>query len=157
LNRNEPRGVMALSALAALVLQVVPLPDAITPLRPDFLLLVVIYWSLIAPRTGGLTLAFVAGLLLDVFKGAVLGQYALATCLVAYPDIRQSNLIRNKPGFQQMVFVAIVVLLWEIVLWAIDGWSGGNIQGSSRWLHVLISPLLWPLVAFILSRTHESR
>ena len=65
---------MALSALVALALAVIPLPSVLDPLRPDFLVLVVFYWSIESPRAGGLALAFIAGLALDVIKGVVLGS-----------------------------------------------------------------------------------
>ena len=47
---------------------VLPLPTALEMLRPDFLVLEVLYRSIESPRTGGLTLAFVAGLALDVIR-----------------------------------------------------------------------------------------
>jgi rod shape-determining protein MreD len=158
MNRDsEPRGLMLLSALVGLVLQVIPLPSLIAPVRPAFLILVVIYWSLMAPRAGGLTLAFISGLALDVFKGAVLGQYALTTSLVGYIAIRQHNLIRNKPPFEQMIFAGIVLFLWELLLLLIDGWAGQSVSGAMRWLHLPFSALSWFLVAGVLGRLHSSR
>ena len=74
---------MALSSLVALALAVLPLPNALEAFRPDFLVLVVLYWSIESPRAGGLTLAFMAGLALDVIQGVVLGQHALALTLMA--------------------------------------------------------------------------
>ena len=64
---------MALSALVALALAVLPLPNVLDVLRPDFLVLVVFYWSIASPSAGGLALPFFAGLALDVIKGVVLG------------------------------------------------------------------------------------
>ena len=74
---------MALSSLVTLALAVLPLPNALEAFRPDFLVLVVLYWSIESPRAGGLTLAFMAGLALDVIQGVVLGQHALALTLMA--------------------------------------------------------------------------
>ena len=54
---------MALRRSVALALAVLPLPTCWKHLRPDFLVLVVVYWSIESPRAGGLTLAFIAGLL----------------------------------------------------------------------------------------------
>jgi len=62
---------MALSALVALALTVVPLPLALDVLRPDFLVLVVFYWSIASPRAGGLGLAFFSGLALDVINASI--------------------------------------------------------------------------------------
>jgi rod shape-determining protein MreD len=45
---------MALSAMVALALAVLPLPSLLEPLRPDFLVLVVFYWCIESPRAGGL-------------------------------------------------------------------------------------------------------
>ena len=154
---DEPRGAMALTALAALGLHLLPLPDVIGMFRPAFVVLCVAYWSLNRPRAGGIALGFLSGLALDVFKGAVLGQYALATSFVAYVTIRQHLLLRNKPQLQQMMFVAVMLLLWEIVIWAIDGWTGQASAGLGRWLHVLTGTASWLLIAPALGRTHYAR
>ena len=73
---------MALSALVALALAVLPLPAVLDAFRPDFLVLVVFYWCIESPRSGGLSLAFFSGLALDVIHGVVLGQHALALTLM---------------------------------------------------------------------------
>ncbi len=156
MNRDgEPRGLVALSALAGLALQTLPLPALLAPARPAVLILVVIWWSLMAPRAGGLTLAFCAGLALDVFKGAVLGQFALATSLVGYITIRQHLLVRYRPPLELMLFAAALLTLWEIVLWIIDGWAGSSMRGATRWLHLPVSALSWFIVAGILGRLHR--
>jgi len=89
--------------------------------------------------------------------GAVLGQYALATSFIAYVSIRQHLLLRNKPVLQQTLFVAAMLLLWEIVIWAIDGWTGQASAGMGRWLHVLIGAACWPLIVAALGRTYVAR
>lgn len=156
MNRDEtPRGLMVVSSLAALVLQTLPLPALIAPARPAVLVLVVIWWSVMAPRAGGLTLAFLAGLALDVFKGAVLGQFALATALVGYIAIRQHLLVRYRPPVELMLFAALLLTLWEVVLWIIDGWAGSSMRGATRWLHLPVSALCWFVVAAILGRLYR--
>src|SRR5262249_7185078 len=79
---------MLVSVVMGLILSVVPLPTWLNVARPDFLVIVVLYWSIMVPRAGGLTLAFIAGLLLDASKGVVLGQHALALCLSSYIAIK---------------------------------------------------------------------
>ena len=103
---------MVLTALVALMLTVLPLPTWLDVLRPAFLVLTVLYWSITTPRAGGIGLGFLGGLLLDVFQGPVLGEHALALALVAYIAVREHQRIRSKPAFQQslMVFAALVVL-----------------------------------------------
>jgi len=90
-------GRILLTAFVALVLTVLPLPPWLDVLRPVFLVLAVLYWSVNAPRTGDIALGFFAGLALDVFQGPVLGQHALALALVTYIAVREHQRIRSKP------------------------------------------------------------
>lgn len=152
---GEPHGLVIVTALAALLLQTLPLPALIAPARPAVLVLVVIWWSIMAPRAGGLTLAFFAGLALDVFKGAVLGQFALATSLIGYISIRQHLLVRHRSPLELMLFAALLLMLWEIVLWMIDGWTGSSMRDATRWLHLPVSALCWFIVAELLGRLYR--
>ena len=78
LARREPRWAVTFTVLLALIAQVVPLPDWLPEVRPSFIALVIIYWSIYAPHAGGIFAPWLAGLALDVFKGEVLAQNALA-------------------------------------------------------------------------------
>ena len=86
-------------------LTVVPLPAWLDSCGPPFLVLTVLYWSIAAPRAAGSALGFFAGLALDVFQGAVLGQHALALSLITYIAVREHQKIRSKPAFQQALIV----------------------------------------------------
>lgn len=154
---GEPRGAMLLSALIALIFQVVPLPGWLSVVRPAFLVLIVLYWSIAAPRAGGIALAFVCGLALDVFRGAVLGEHALALSIVAFLAIRFHLLVRNKPLFEQALFAFAALALYEFVVWCIDGWSGHPLNTGLRWLHPVTGGLIWPVIYGVLSRTHRPR
>lgn len=147
---SEPRLLVIVTALVALVLQVIPLPYWLAMARPALLVLVVLYWSVAAPRAGGIAIGFIAGLALDVFSGSVLGQHALAVALVSYLAIRFHLQIRNHSIFQQALFAFAALSLYEFVVWAIDGWSGQPIAGHRRWLHPLAGALCWPLVVIAL-------
>lgn len=153
----SPRGAIFKSVLVALVLTLVPLPTWLAIGRPDFLVLVVLYWAIQAPRSGGIGLGWICGLLLDAFEGPVLGEHALAVALVAYLGVREHQRIRTKPLAQQTLVVLAVLALYEFVLWAIDGWSGHPLTTPLRWLPALTGALLWPLVAGTLARTYRPR
>ena len=73
-----------LSLVTTLALASMPLPDAIAPLRPDWVAVVLLYWSLMAPRHFSLFTAFWMGIALDTLSGALLGQNALALLVVVY-------------------------------------------------------------------------
>jgi rod shape-determining protein MreD len=141
------RSRLIFSTLAAFVLQVVPLPWGLAVVRPPFAVIVVIFWSLIAPRIGGIGLAFLVGLALDVYRGVIFGQHALALAFVAYVAIRQHLIVRNKPMFEQTLFAAALLFAFEAITWAIDGWTGNATGGWTRWLPVITGALLWPLTS----------
>ena len=61
--------------LAAAALVVLPLPGILTPFRPPWATMVLIYWIMMWPRSFGLGAAWVVGLLLDILQGALLGQH----------------------------------------------------------------------------------
>jgi rod shape-determining protein MreD len=148
---------MVLTALLALVLTVLPLPKWLDVVRPAFLVLTVLYWSINAPRAGGITLGFICGLMLDVFQGPVLGEHALALSIVTYVTAREHQRIRSKPAFQQSLIVLAVLVVYEFVLFAIDGWTGHPLVSPLRWVHTLTGAAVWPPAAAILSYSEGRR
>jgi rod shape-determining protein MreD len=152
--RDDPvrRLPMALSSLVALSLAVLPLPAAIDAFRPDFLVLVVFYWSIESPRAGGLGLAFFAGLALDVIRGVVLGQHALAlTLMAAWATHLRLRLRVFSPVSQSLTIFAFLTGYQFILFW-VDGATGNPVTTFSRWLAPVIGALLWPLLTGLLSR-----
>ena len=157
LRSGEPRAQMLLSSLVALILSALPLPPPLDSLRPPFLVIVVLYWSIATPRAGGLTLGFAAGLALDAFQGSVLGQHALALSLVTYIAVREHQKIRSKPYFQQALVVLGLLFVYEFMTFSIDGWSGHPMTSPRRWLHIATGAAIWPFIAALLERTHHRR
>jgi len=154
---RHPRVTIYLTAIIAVVLTVLPLPTWFAIARPNFLVITVLYWSIMIPRAGGLLLAFLSGLALDVLQGPLLGEHALALAFAAYLAIRLNLLIRAKPLFEQSLFVFAALMVYESLLWMIDGWSGHPLSTPTRWVHTLTGGLVWPLVAGVLGRFHSSR
>jgi rod shape-determining protein MreD len=147
----DSRARMLLSALIALILTVLPLPSWADMVRPQFLVLAVLYWSVNAPRTGDIAFGFFAGLMLDIFQGPVLGEHALALALISYIAVREHQRIRSKPMFQQALIVFAALVVYEFVLFAIDGWTGHPITSPLRWIHTVTGALIWPFAAAMLT------
>jgi rod shape-determining protein MreD len=146
---------MAISALCALALAVIPLPTVLDVLRPDFLVLVVFYWSIESPRAGGLALAFFAGLALDVINGVVLGQHALALTLTAAWATHLRLRLRVFSILSQSLTIFALLTAYQFILFWVDGATGNPVTSFGRWLAPVIGGLLWPLLAGTLSRFRE--
>jgi rod shape-determining protein MreD len=146
-------GRMLLTVVVALILSVLPLPLWLSAVRPAFLVLTVLYWSISVPRLGGIGLGFGSGLALDVFRGAVLGENALALSAITYLAVREHQKIRLKPSFQQALMVLAALLIYEFILFAIDGWTGHPLTSPLRWIHIVTGALIWPVMSAVLDRT----
>ena len=68
----------------ALLLSITPLSPDLSWARPDWLLLILVYWLLALPERVGVIVCWLCGILLDVLQGGVLGQNAFAFAVVAY-------------------------------------------------------------------------
>jgi rod shape-determining protein MreD len=155
MSTSSARIAMLKTVIGALVLTLLPLPSWLEVIRPGFLALTVLYWSIAAPRAGGIALGWGCGLLLDAFEGPVLGEHALALALLAYLAVREHQRIRSKPAFQQSLIVFAALVIYEFVLFAIDGWSGHALTTPLRWLPTFTGALIWPAAAAILARSYR--
>jgi rod shape-determining protein MreD len=144
-----------LTALIAVALAILPLPDLIAPLRPDFLVLVVYYWSIEVPQAGGLSLAFLSGLTLDVISGVVLGQHALALTLTAAWATHLRLRLRVFSVMSQTLTIFALLTAYQFVLFWVDGATGNPVTAFSRWLAPVTGALIWPVVERTLSRLHD--
>src|SRR5690606_16670618 len=99
--RRESPLLVWITVLIAVVLTLLPLPQAVSIFWPNLVLLAVLYWSTMAPAIGGVLVGFASGLALDVLGGAQLGQHAFAFSVLTYLAIKLHLLTRSKPIFEQ--------------------------------------------------------
>ena len=146
---------MYVSVVIGLTLSILPLPHWLDVARPDVLAIVVLYWAIMVPRAGGITLAFASGLALDAFKGVVLGQHALALSLATYVAIKLHLRIRIFPIWHQALTMFWLLALYEFVLFWIDGATGHPITNYARWIPAFTGALLWPVFAGLLGNAYQ--
>lgn len=139
----------------ALLLTIVPLPDVLGYGRPDWLLLLVIYWSLNAPMLAGLTYAWICGLILDALVGTLLGQHALAFVVTAAAAQHFQLRIRVFPVLHQAFVVLMLVALYQFILFWIDGIVGTAVTSWLRWLPAMVGALLWPVLVAVLDTSNR--
>lgn len=139
-----------------LILAVVPMPDAIAPLRPDWVAVVLLYWSLTAPRRFSLLTAFLMGLALDTLSGALLGQNAFALLLIVYLAEKFHLRLRVFPVSQLSITVFLLLGLYEFVLFWIDGMAGRSVPLTERWLPPITGTLVWIVMSLVLGRSERA-
>jgi len=156
---------LVFTLILAMCLRIAPFPQVINHLNPDWVLLVLIYWSLALPYQQGIINAWVTGLLTDVLIGCPLGEHALIYSLIIYTCIRLHKRLRQFPLFQQMVFIFSCLLITQIMIFWLESIQGKiQINGGfnnntlyitryfsiSFWLSILTGTLIWPFINPIL-------
>ncbi|MBT8098770.1 MAG: rod shape-determining protein MreD [Gammaproteobacteria bacterium] len=142
---------VVLSMIVALALTMMPLPYVLDVARPDWIALIIIFWSLSVPRSYGVGIAWIAGLVLDVSQGTLLGQHALALAVVAYLTVRFHLQMRVFPLLQLTAFVFALNALYQFLLFWVNGVAGITAPSSVYWAPVLVGAFIWPLLYSFLS------
>lgn len=143
-------GTIYLSLLVALVLQLLPWSGFGLVLRPDFVLLVLLYWLLRAPQLCNIGTAWFAGLVMDLATGGLFGQYGLAYALTAYFAVSYQRRLALFTLWQQAGYVFVLLLVSQLILMILKLFAGDESPGWDYFLSSVIGILLWQL--FILSR-----
>jgi rod shape-determining protein MreD len=117
-------------------------------LRPDFVLLVLLYWLLRAPQLCNVGTAWVMGLLIDLASGSLFGQYALAYALAGFFAIFYQRRLVLFSAWQQAGYVLLLLLLSQVTLLVIKLLAGNAPPGWGYFLPSLTGVLLWQILLF---------
>lgn len=150
LTRHSGGGVIFATFVLALLLAIVPMPEWAAVLRPEWTALFLIYWVIALPQRVGVGVGWLAGIFLDILRGAVFGQHAFAMLVVAYLAYKLHQRIRLYPLWQQSLSVLVLITLYQLVLLWINGVIGKPSPGWTYWLPSLSSMLIWPAVYVVL-------
>jgi len=141
-----------ITLLAAVAVEIMPLPEVLQAMRPPLPIMVLIYWTMMAPERFGLLSAFVLGIILDILHGELLGQNALALSVISYLTVRFHLQIRIFPLWQMTMTVLALLTLAAALLVVVEGSAGFGTLGLGRWSRVLSGALLWPFIMALLDR-----
>lgn len=135
----------------ALILALLPMPDAAIWFRPAWVLLVLIYWTMTIPHRVNVGTAFAMGIIIDLMTGTLLGEHALALTMVIYLVSRMNMRLRMYPMMQQGLCVLFFVLFYQFIIYCTQGFIGNLPPSHLYWLSAITSTLLWPWL-FVLLR-----
>lgn len=139
------------SLLIALFINLLPLQEIILLIRPDFVALTLLYWSINHPQRIGMSLAFIAGLVMDVAYSSILGQHALAYCMITFFGIILHRRLRLFDIFQQIPQIFWMLLIAQSAVF-ITGMLGGTY--FPEWYYFFSSvtgALVWPVISLLLA------
>ncbi|HEY0924418.1 MULTISPECIES: rod shape-determining protein MreD [Rheinheimera] len=145
-------GFIYLSLFVALILTVMPMPQLVKLARPDWVLLVLMYWAMALPQRISVGTAFFSGFIVDVLVGTVLGVNALAFSVVIFIVAQHHLKIRNFSVVQQSLLLGLLLALYQLLLfWLSHFLTGVYFMPQYLW-PVVTGMLVWPWLFWLLRR-----
>ncbi len=143
--------VIIFTMLIAMLMNIMPLPDMIAILKPDWVAIVLIYWVMALPNRVGVFSGWILGLFVDVLEGSLFGINALSLGVVAFLIQMIYHRLRIFPMWKQAINVAVIVGIHRLIVITLSGFVTPVVSNYTYWLQLLSVALLWPWV-FILLR-----
>ncbi|WP_252735744.1 rod shape-determining protein MreD [Aestuariibacter sp. A3R04] len=144
-----------LTILIALVLQIMPLPIQVDTYRPDWVLIVLSYWTMALPHRANVGVAFISGVATDILLGTALGVHCFALSLAVYILAANYQRLRNYSVWQQAIIIGLISALYHAVLfWLQHLLTGIPFQLNYLW-PVVSSMVLWPWIFWILRKARR--
>lgn len=140
------------SFFVALLLAALPLPQILSYWRPEWAVMVLVFWVLNVPGLAGIGTGFLYGLLVDVLQGTPFGMHSLSLCVVAWAA---GLVVRRVSVFSLWQTGGLVLGLVALYLGcnlAILSFLGRAPESLWYWLPALTSALVWPTVMLSLRR-----
>lgn len=132
-----------LSIILAFICLLLPWSGFALTIRPDFMLLVIIFWLIRAPNLCNVGTAWFVGLFADLATGGIFGQYALAYTITAFFAISYQRRLVLYNGTQQLVYVFLLLFISQIILLILKTFSGAEFMGWIYFAPSFIGVFLW--------------
>ncbi|CAN1538759.1 MAG: rod shape-determining protein MreD [Sulfuritalea sp.] len=132
-----------LSIILALILLLLPCSGFVLTMRPDFMLLVIIFWLIRAPNLCNVGTAWLVGLFVDLATGGVFGQYALAYTIAAFFAVTYQKRLVLFSSTQQLIYVFLLLFISQLIMLVIKTFAGAQFMGWTYFIPSITGVLLW--------------
>jgi rod shape-determining protein MreD len=141
-----PLRVVFGALLVALLINLLPWSGTLLLIRPDFVLLVLLFWSVHEPRVIGQGMGFMLALVMDVADSALLGQHALAYVIAIFLAQVLRLRILQLTVAEQALHVGGILFVATTVTLVLNSMLGRDFPGMALFAAPLIGAMLWPAV-----------
>lgn len=138
-----------LSLLLALLCQLFPWVGQGVIFRPDFMLVVILYWLLRAPNFCNVGTAWIAGLLVDLATGSLLGQNALSFSITAFIALSYQRRLVLFNTWQLVGYVAALLIFERVLILLLKLFEGNEAPGWHYFWPIMTGLLLWQLMILL--------
>lgn len=149
--RNAHHIWVWLTALLALLFNLAPWPGEIKSFVPQMAFLVLAFWVIEQRQTSYFLLAFVMGLLLDVYANQLLGVSSLIYAIGLYWVHGQRLNLRSQTLLYQAAFILLVSAAMQLLTFIFIG-QPPSADPWPFWLSPLVAAFLWPPLSVLLNQ-----
>ena len=142
--------LILVSLFVAMMLLIMPLPDWVVWYRPQWVLLVLVFWALTLPSRVGLLAAFIAGLFVDLLTASLFGLHALFYVIIIYLVAKLQSRFYTAPVLQQTFLVFLLMMIYQLLQFWVEGMLGHVPSSWHYWLMPVVSMLFWPWIYILL-------
>jgi len=141
--------MVALTLLAGLILQLYPWSGRGTILRPDFLLVVTLFWVLRAPNLCNVGIAWLAGLMVDLSTGSLLGQHALSFAFTAFLGLTYQRRLVLFNKLQLAAYVLALLIAARLIVLMLKLFADNEYPGWVYFWPIVTSLALWQCMVMV--------
>ncbi|MEN6585079.1 MAG: rod shape-determining protein MreD [Sulfuricella sp.] len=142
---------IATSLFAAVMMDLLPWQGVALLARPDFVLLVLLYWVIHQPLRIGMAAAWGLGLIMDVADGALIGQYALSYTFAIFLALILHRRIQAFGLWQQALHVSVLLLVSQLLTLLVHMVNGTSFIGWGYFFASVSGTLLWPALGLLIT------
>ncbi|SDK74072.1 rod shape-determining protein MreD [Methylophilus rhizosphaerae] len=132
--------------LAGLVIQLYPWSNTGLILRPDFLLVIAVYWLLQAPYHCNIGWVWFAGLLVDLATGSLLGQHALSFSITAFLGLIYQRRLVLFNAWQLYLYVIFLFAAQRVLILLLKLFAGSELPDWTYGLPIISDLILWQIM-----------
>lgn len=135
-----------------LILQIIPMPAQADLYRPDWLLLILCYWTMALPNRVNVGIAGLSGIILDLLYGSALGVHSFALAIPIFIVATNYQRMRNQSILQLALTIGALSFIYHLLIYWLQFWlTSIEFRIEFLWPSVT-SMLLWPWMFWLLRK-----
>ena len=125
-------------------------------IKPDFLLIIIFYWSVHRPGIMKPSVCFLIGLLLDIFSAFPLGLNALIFVIIQKLISDQRRIFLGQPYYVSWIGFTLMCLLANAIKVGVFYLINDGLTGLEEiYLNTMITIAIFPIVTILLIGSHK--
>lgn len=140
----------------SIVLDTISMPAFFEAIRPNWTIMMMLFWSIRLRGEFSVGSAWLAGLLLDISKSFVWGLHGFTFALICYLIKRYYARVKALTLPEQTILIPIVFAAQSLITIWINGILGNSTPSFTHWMMpIIVSSLFWPILNIILNEVCE--